>query len=81
MKKKHNWKAKRKKLKALDEHGQQLVKSSSEKVSLTLLKQEEIFEKIANEIMGSIQNLRKQISFNNLTEYFKRNSDPKELSI
>ena len=50
-------------------------------MSLTLLKQEEIFEKIANEIMGSIQNLRKQISFNNITEYFKRNSDPKELSI
>ena len=44
-------------------------------------KQEEIFEKIANEIMGSVQNLRKQIGFNNLTDYFKGNSDPKELSV
>ena len=31
-KKKHNWKAKRKKIKGFDEHGQQLVKSSTEKV-------------------------------------------------
>ena len=37
------------KTKAHENHGKQLVKSSSEKESLTLLKQKEIFEELANE--------------------------------
>ena len=41
------------------EHGKQLVKSSSEKEFLTLLKQKEIFEKRANERMNEIQDLSK----------------------
>ena len=33
---KNDWKTRRKKIKALEEHGKQLVKSSSEKEPLTL---------------------------------------------
>ena len=36
-----------------------------------------IFEEIANERMGEIQNLSKDINCNNLTYYFKGNSNPK----
>ena len=46
-----------KQIKALEEHRKQLVKSSSEKESLTLLKEKEIFEELANEGMDEIQNL------------------------
>ena len=66
-----------KQIKALEEHAKQLVKSSSEKESLTFLKQKEIFEELANERMGEIQNLSKQINFNNLIYHFKGESDPK----
>ena len=70
-----------KKIKALEEHGKQRVKSSSEKESLTLLKQKDIFEELANERTGKIPNLSKQIYFNNLLYYFKGESDPKNLSV
>ena len=70
-----------KQIKALEEHGKKLMKSSSEKQSLTLLKQKEIFEELANERMDEIQNLSKQINFNNLTYYFNGNSDPKKILV
>ena len=43
-----------------------LVQSSSEKKSLTLLKQKEIFEKLANERIDEIKDLNRQTGFNNL---------------
>ena len=46
-----------KQVKAFAEHGKQLVESCDKKDSSTLLKQKEIFEEIANERMGEIQNL------------------------
>ena len=61
----------------LEEHGKQLVESRSEKESLILYEKKYIFEEIANERMGEIQNLSKDINFNNLTYYFKGNSSPK----
>ena len=54
-------------------------KQLSKKESLTLLKQKEIFEKLANERMGQIQNLNKQIDFNNLIYLFKRNRNSKKI--
>ena len=45
----------------LEEYGKQLVKSSSEKESLTPLKQKETFEELANERLGEIQNLSKKL--------------------
>ena len=61
-----------KQIKALEVHGKQLIKSSSEKESL--LKEKEIFEELANKQMVEIQKLSKQINFNNLTNYFKGSS-------
>ena len=52
-------------------HGKQLLKSSSEKESLLLLKQKEIFSEFSNERIKKIQDLSKQIDFNNLAYYFK----------
>ena len=43
---------------------------------LTLLKQKEIFKKLANEKMTGIQDLSKQISYRNLFYYFKSKSAP-----
>ena len=61
-----------KQIKALEVHGKQLIKSSSAKESL--LKEKEIFEELANKQMVEIQKVRKQINFNNLTNYFKGSS-------
>ena len=55
-----------KQIKPLQGHGKQLVKSSSEKESLKLSKQKEIFEEFGNERINDIQNLSNQIDFNNL---------------
>ena len=66
-----------KQIKAIEKHGKQLVKSSSETEFLTLLKQKDIFEELANERMDKIPDLNKQNDFNNLIYYFKRESDPK----
>ena len=68
-----------KEIKALEEQGKQLVKSSGKKESSTHLKQKEIFEKLANKRIDKIQNLSKQIDFNNLTYYFKGKGAPKIL--
>ena len=55
----------------MEENGKHLVKTSSEKESLTLLKQKHIFEETANDGMGKIHNLSKQISFINLIYDYK----------
>ena len=61
-----------KQIKALEEHGKQIVKSSDEKESLTILNQKKkISEVFSNERMGEIENLSKQTDFNNLIYYFK----------
>ena len=54
-------KALEKQIKTIEDHGKQLVKSSSKRESLTLLKQKEIFEELANERINEIQNLSKQL--------------------
>ena len=48
-------------------------------MSLTFFKQKLIFEEAASERMGEMWNLRKQINLNNLTYYFKSNSNQKSL--
>ena len=70
-------------LKAVQEDGRQEVKSCSEKESLTLLKHKtnlvpkNVFEEVSYETMGCIQNLSKQIDFNDLIYYFQGKSGPK----
>ena len=66
-----------KQIKALEEHGKQLVESSGKKWSLIHLKQKETFEELANKRIHEIQNLSKQIDFNNIIYYFKGESAPK----
>ena len=46
-------------------------------MSLTHLRKKEIFDELANERMSEIQNLSKQINFNNLIYYFKGESGSK----
>ena len=60
----------------LDKHRKQLLKSSSEKESLTLLKPKEVFEELAIERIDEIQKLSKQIYFNNSTYFFVSESAP-----
>ena len=54
-----------KEIKALEEHGKQLVKYNYEKESLTHSEQKEIVEELANRRMEEIQDLRRRIDFNN----------------
>ena len=68
-----------KQLKALEEHENHLAKYSDEKEPLTNSKQKNFFEELANRRMEEIQNLSKQINFNNLIYYFKGKSTPKNL--
>ena len=56
-----------KQMKAIGKQIKQLVKPSDEKDSPILLKQREIFDKLVNEWCHEIQNLSKQINYNNLT--------------
>ena len=56
-----------KQIKALEQHGKQLLKCNNEKESSKHLKQQERFEELANKRMEEIQDLSKQIDFNNLT--------------
>ena len=67
----------RKQIEAIEEHGKQLFKSRCDKEYLTILKQNEIFEELANEKIDEIQNLSKQIDFNNLIYYFQGESGPR----
>ena len=62
---------KRNQIEAIEEHRKQLVKSISEKESLALLKQKDIFEELAKGRIDEIQDLSKQIDFNNLVYYCK----------
>ena len=64
----------KKQIKTLEDHGKQLVKSSSEEESLTLLKQKEIFEELTNERVDEIQNLSKQIDFTILVYFNDKSS-------
>ena len=57
---------KEKKIKTLEDHGKQLVKSSGEKESIHL-KQKEILEELASKRIDEIQNLSQRIDFNNVT--------------
>ena len=67
-----------KQMKAIEEHGKQLVKSSDEVYLSKLLKPEEIFEKLVEERQDEIQNLSKQINYNDLRYYFTtKESSPK----
>ena len=61
-------KFKEKKIKTLEDHGKQLVKSSGEKESIHL-KQREILEELASWKLriDEIQNLSQRIDFNNVT--------------
>ena len=61
-----------KQLKKHEEHGQQLGKYNKTKT-----KQKYIFEELANKRMEEKQDLSKKIDFNNLTNRYKENNDPK----
>ena len=66
-----------KQIKALEHHEKQLVKYNNEKESSKHLKQQERFEELANKRMEEIQDLSKQIDFNNLTYRYKGNTASK----
>ena len=53
------------------------LKIKNEKESSTDLKQKETFEELANRRIEKIQDLSKQIDFNNLTYRYNVNNDPK----
>ena len=67
-------------MKALEEYGEQLVQFNDEKESLAHSKQKEIFKELASEKMEEIQDLRKQIDFNNLTYQYNSKNVPKKYS-
>ena len=67
----------KKQIKALERHGKQLVKYNNEKESSASSKQKEIYEEIVTKRLEEIQDLSKQIDFNNLTYCCKGNNDPK----
>ena len=66
-----------KRIKATEEHGKQLIKSSGEKDSLELLKQKETFDELVNEKMFEINKLSEGIDFNNLIYHYTGKSPPK----
>ena len=72
-------KAFEKQIEAIEDHVKQLVKSSSEEESLSLLKHKEIFRELADERINEIQNFSKWIGFNNLVYYFKGEIGQKNL--
>ena len=63
-------------MKALEEHRKQLIKSSSEKDSVELLKQKESFDEFVNERRFEINKLSKEIDFKNLTYHYTGKSVP-----
>ena len=70
----------KKQIKALEEHGKQLIMYSGEKDSLELLKQKKI-DQLVNERSFEINKLSERIDFKNLTYYYTRKSSPKILLI
>ena len=69
----------RKQIKALEEHGKQLVKYNKEKESPNHSKRKEIFKELANKRMEEITDLSEQVDFNNLTYHYKGINDLKNL--
>ena len=67
----------KKQIKALEEHGKQLIKLSGEKDSLEILKRKEIFDELVNEWKFEINKSSEKIDFNNLTYYYTDKSAPK----
>ena len=65
-----------KQIKALEKHGKQLVKYNKEKESSMHSKQKKILE-LANKRMQDIQDLSKQIDWNNSTYRYEVNTTPK----
>ena len=61
----------KKQIKVLADYWKKLINSSSEKLSLKILKENEIFKELANERIYEIQDLSKQIDFDSLVYYFK----------
>ena len=66
-----------KQIKALEEHGKQLIKSGSEKHSLELLRQKNFFDELVNERKLEINKSSEEIDFNNLTYYYTGKNSPK----
>ena len=65
-----------KQIKALEEHGKQLIKSR-DLDPLEILKQKEIFDDLVNEREFEINKLCEGIDFNSLTYYYTSKSVPK----
>ena len=65
-----------KQIKALEEHGKQLVKSSDEKESSIYSEQKETFKELAHKRMEKAQNWTKQIDFNNLSYHYECKNVP-----
>ena len=71
---KNNWISSRKTNKEIEEHGKQLVIYDNEKESSTHSREKEIFEELAKKRKEEIQDLSKQIDFNNLICHYKHNT-------
>ena len=67
-----------KQIRAIEEHGKQLIKSSSEKISLELLKQKNFFDDLLNKRMFEMNKLSEGTDFNNLTSYYTSKNAPKD---
>ena len=67
----------RKQTEATEEHGKELLKCSSEKESSTHLKQKQSFQELATERINEIQDLSKQIGFDDSVYDFKGDSGTK----
>ena len=65
-------------IRAIEEHGKQLIKSSSEKISLELLKQKNFFDDLLNKRMFEMNKLSEGTDFNNLTSYYTSKNAPKD---
>ena len=66
-----------KQIKVLEEHGKQLVQYNNKKESSKHSEQKEMFRELANGKMDEIQDLIKEINFNNLSSTYKGNTAPK----
>ena len=67
-----------KQIRPIEEHGKQLIKSSSEKISLELLKQKNFFDDLLNKRMFEMNKLSEGTDFNNLTSYYTSKNAPKD---
>ena len=67
--KQFNWRSRKKQVDALNTL--KPIKSNKSDGNENLLKYKNIFAELSNKRMSEIQNIAKQIDFNNLTYYFK----------